>query len=131
MTISSIMAQIVQWSLENHNHCYSYFWKAFLFRKAHLSVSQAGFLKWLLLLHKNCELRIRTKIESIFLLFLPLCKDPIQIQCMFCLSSNWRDQKDLAIDEQSFLRINNRSFSPTSKGKKQHILKIILVYIPL
>ena len=47
----------------------SYFLRDFLLRKAYLSVSQTGFLKWHLVLPKNCELRVGTKIESISHIF--------------------------------------------------------------
>lgn len=78
----------------------SYFLIDFLFRKAYLSVSQTGFLKWRLVLPQNCKLRLGTKTESIFSHFcLEAGKVPIQNQCMFCLSNNWTDRKDLAVDE--------------------------------
>lgn len=78
----------------------SYFLRDFLFRKGYLSVFQTAFLKRHLELPKAYELRVRTEIESIFSHFcLQAGKVPIQNQCMFRLSNNWADHKDLAVDE--------------------------------
>lgn len=99
--------QSVVWWLKQYNGAWttttttiSYFLRDFLFRKEYLNVWPTAFLKQHLVLPKNLELRVRTKIESIFSHFcLKAGKVPIQNQCMFRLSNNWAQHKDLAVDE--------------------------------
>lgn len=126
------MAQTIQWSLDNHNHYHILFFERFPIQKRIFKCVTNCFPEATLSTPQKPRIKSQTKIESIFSHFcLKAGKVPIQNQCMFRLSNNWAEHKDLAVDELSFLRINNRRFSPTWKGKEQHILQIILVYIPL